>query len=184
MYLGEQDAIVFYRNWLRLLEFTNQRYQIYPSLTEMVNAKMLNPQEVLQIRNKLWEDETLVEEYLQQYGKAMTMRDFELIKSWKNKLLGKFILLKHLKKYSVLMHEEMGGKLYGVMGISNSIEDMFPPARLPIYIDAVLMPFEGKIIYDSLLLPYNIDFGSGIKRGLNEDYRNIKERHGIITTLL
>ena len=22
MYLGEQDAIVFYRNWLRLLEFT------------------------------------------------------------------------------------------------------------------------------------------------------------------
>lgn len=81
MYLGEQDAIVFYRNWLRLLEFTNQRYQIYPGLTEMVNAKMLNPQEVLQIRNKLWEDETLVEEYLQQYGKTMTMREFELIKS-------------------------------------------------------------------------------------------------------
>jgi hypothetical protein len=184
MYLGEQDARVFYKSWLGLLEFTNQRYQIYPGLTEMVNAEMLNPQEVLQIRNKLWEDETILEEYLQQYGKALTIREFELIKSWKNKVLGRFILLKYLKKYSVFMQEDMGGKLFGVLGIHNPIEDMFPPARLPIYVDAVLMPFEGKIIYDSLLVPYNLHFGSGIKRRFNEDYRSIKERSGIITTLI
>ena len=183
MYLGEQDAIVFYKCWLKLLEFTNRRYQIIPGLTEMVNATMLNPEEVLQIRNKLWEDETLIEEYIQQHGKALTIREFELIKGWRNKKVGKFILLKHLKKYSVFMHEEMGEKLYGVLGISNPIEDMFPSAKLPIYVDAVLMPFEGKIIYDSLLMPYRIQFGSGIKRRFNEEYRNIKERDGIITML-
>jgi hypothetical protein len=184
MYLGEKDAMMFYKSWLGLLEFTNQRYKIYPGLTEMVNAEILNPQEVLQIRNKLWEDDTILEEYLQQYGKSLTMAEFELIKGWKNKVLGRFILLKHLKKYSVFMKEGMGGKLFGVLGLHNSIEDMFPPARLPIYVDAVLMPFEGKIIYDSLLSPYNIRFGSGIKKRFNEDYRNIKERSGIITTLV
>ncbi len=165
------------------LEFTNRRHQIIPGLTEMVNATMLNPEEVLQIRNKLWEDETLLKEYLQQHGKDMTIREFELINSWKNKLVGKFILLKHLKKYSVFMQEDMGGKLYEVLGISNPIEDIFPPTKLPIYVDAVLMPFEGKIIYDSLLMPYRIQFGSGIKKRFNENYRKIKEKGGIITML-
>lgn len=183
MYLGEQDASMFYKTWLGLLEFTNQRLQIVPELTEMKNAKVLNPQEVLQIRNKLLENENLLEEYLHQYGTALTVREFELIKSWKNKVAGKFILFKHLKKYSVFMHGEKGGKLFGVLGISNPIKDMFPPERLPIYVDAVLMPYEGKIIYDSLLMPYNISFGSGAKKGFNEDYRNLKEKHGIITML-
>jgi hypothetical protein len=184
MYLGDQDAIVFYQCFLKVLEFTNQRYQVIPGLTEMVNAKMLNPQEVQHIRDKLWEDETLLEDYLQQCGKALTMREFELIKGWKNKVIGKFILLKHLKKYSVFMNAEMGGKLYGVLGISNPIEDMFPPVELPIYVDAVLIPFEGKIIFDSFLLPFRFQFGSDIKKGFNEQYRNIKAKDGIITMLV
>ncbi|MHB8124952.1 MAG: hypothetical protein ACYDEJ_04785 [Desulfitobacteriaceae bacterium] len=183
MYLGEQDAILFYKSWMMVLEFINQKYQVIPGLTKMVNATMLNPQEVLQIRNKLWDDETLLEEYIHLYGKSLTIREFELIKSWKNKLVGRFILLKHLKKYSVFMQEDMGGKLYGVLGISNPIGDMFPPAKLPIYVDAVLMPFEGKIIYDSFLIAYRIQFGSNIKRRFREDYRKIKEKDGIITML-
>lgn len=183
MYLSEQDASMFYKTWLGLLEFINQMHQIVPGLTDMKNATSLNPQEVYQIRNKLWEDENLIDEYLQQYGSALSTRETELIRSWKNKLAGKFIICKHLKKYSVFMDTEKGGNLYGVLGISNPIEDMFPSERLPIYVDAVLIPFEGKIIYDSFLLPYNMSFGSGIKKGLKEDYRYKKEKHGIITSL-
>lgn len=85
MYLNEQNTSVFYKTWLGLLEFINQRLQIVPGLTEMKNAKALNPQEVLQIRNKLWEHVNLIEEYLQQNRIALNTREFELIKSWKDK---------------------------------------------------------------------------------------------------
>ncbi|WP_210406540.1 hypothetical protein, partial [Escherichia coli] len=73
--------------------------------------------------------------------------------------------------------------LYGVKGISNPIEDMFPSSSLPLYVDATLIPFAGKIIYDSLIVPYHIRFGAGIKKSVNEDYRNLKHTYGIITIL-
>jgi hypothetical protein len=50
-------------------------------------------------------------------------------------------------------------------------------------VDAVLLPFEDKIIYDSLLSPYSVSFGGGIRRGLNDDYRHVQEHGGINTTL-
>jgi hypothetical protein len=50
-------------------------------------------------------------------------------------------------------------------------------------VDTVLLPFEDKIIYDSLLRPYSVSFGSGIRRGLNNDYRRVQEQGGVITTL-
>jgi hypothetical protein len=40
-----------------------------------------------------------------------------------------------------------------------------------------------QIIYDSLLVPYSVSFGSGIRRSLNEDYRQAQERDGVITSL-
>ena len=74
-------------------------------------------------------------------------------------------------------------KLYGVVGLSNPIEDMFHKSILPVQVKAVLVPFEGKVIYDSIILPYNISFGPGIKRRFNEQYKSYKEKYGIFTTL-
>ena len=60
---------------------------------------------------------------------------------------------------------------------------MFPSFILPILVNAILIPFEDKIIYDSLLVPYNVSFGCGAKKGFNEEYREIKDKFGIITSL-
>ncbi len=50
-------------------------------------------------------------------------------------------------------------------------------------VDAVLLPFEDRIIYDSLLMPYRLMFGAGIRRSLNEAYRRVQEQGGVTTTL-
>ena len=55
---------------------------------------------------------------------------------------------------------------------------------LPVLAQAVLLPFEDLIIYDSLLTSYSVFFGPHIRRRLADDERNAKEREGIITTLL
>ena len=54
---------------------------------------------------------------------------------------------------------------------------------LPVYVQAVLLPFENQIIYDGLLQSYAVVFGPGIRARLNEEYRNAREREGVITTL-
>ena len=71
---------------------------------------------------------------------------------------------------------------YGVLGLVNPIEEFVGP-NLPIYVSTVLLPLEGKIIYDGLIVPYNVFFGGGIGRDLNDSYRNVQERRGIITSL-
>jgi hypothetical protein len=48
----------------------------------------------------------------------------------------------------------------------------------------VLLPFGDRIIYDSLIAPYNVHFGPGIRRDLEQKYRDAKERGAIITSLL
>jgi hypothetical protein len=39
------------------------------------------------------------------------------------------------------------------------------------------------IIYDGLMNSYNISLGPGIRRNLNQDFKEAKARHGIITSL-
>lgn len=45
------------------------------------------------------------------------------------------------------------------------------------------MPFKGQIIYDGLLIPYNILFGGGIKAELKEEYLAAKQNGRILETL-
>lgn len=180
MYLADYEAKTFYKLWLGLLEYTNQKYHVAPQIKEMVHAETLNPQELVPIKNKLWEDKLLIDEYLEEHKSFLSSREIELITNWKRHVGGRFVIIKHLKKYSVFMDQKNGGKLFGVVGISNPIQEMY---QLPVYVDAVLLPFNGRIIYDSLMISYNVSFGSGIKAGFNDDYRRIKNIYGIIAEL-
>lgn len=107
-------------------------------------------------------------------------RELSLVASWNKRIAGDFLIYKHLKKYTVFMGN---GALYGVVGIVSPIEKLFPSFALPRYSRVVLLPFEGKIIYDSLIGTYNITYGSGIRKRFNEEYRELKNIAGVITSL-
>ena len=68
------------------------------------------------------------------------------------------------------------------MALADPFEELVGP-YLPRLIHAVLLPFKDKIIYDGLLSGHNITFGGGVKRRLNEEYREAKDAFGIITSL-
>jgi hypothetical protein len=52
-----------------------------------------------------------------------------------------------------------------------------------VFTETVLLPFKDTIIYDGLLNSYNISFGPGYRRDLNETYKEAKQRIGIVTSL-
>jgi hypothetical protein len=80
------------------------------------------------------------------------------------------------------LSEDGPARAYAVLGLVSPIEEIIGP-YLPVFVKAVLLPYEGKIIYDSLLSAYNVIFGSGYRRDLNDSYRRVQEHEGIITTL-
>ncbi len=59
---------------------------------------------------------------------------------------------------------------YGARGIYTPLEAMFP--YVPIFVEAVLIPFRDMIISDGLLqsFPVQIRFGAGARRAFNEQY--------------
>ena len=71
---------------------------------------------------------------------------------------------------------------YGVLAFSEPFQELIGP-KLPIMVEAVLLPFKGMIVYDGMMSAYKISFGPGIRRSLNESFKEAKLRHGIVTSL-
>lgn len=96
-----------------------------------------------------------------------------------NKVTGTFFILRHLKKYSIWIDES--DSVYGVVGISEPVGETLSMFRCPMAVKAVLIPFKNQLIYDSLLVPYNVHFGGNIRKQLNEVYAAARESKSILT---
>jgi len=73
-------------------------------------------------------------------------------------------------------------KAYGILGLMSELEDVVG-TQLPVMVDAVFLPFNGKIVYDGLSHSCRISFGGGIRRSMANDCQEAKARFGIITYL-
>ena len=71
---------------------------------------------------------------------------------------------------------------FGVLALSQPFEDLIGP-DLPVMTETVLLPFKDKIIYDGLMSSYRISLGPGMRRLLNENYKETKAKLGIVTVL-
>lgn len=180
MNLNDTDIKRFYHIWFNILEYVNENFNIVPELKNIHSMKNVNPQDIQPIRERLWRDDSILDDIVNKNPFNLSISDLNIVESWKYRISDKFIIMKHLKKYTVMMGNK---RLYGVLGIVTPLCEMFPTYRIPLFVEAVLIPFEGKIIYDSILAPYNITFGSGSRRGFNDEYREIKNKFGIINTL-
>lgn len=67
-----------------------------------------------------------------------------------------------------------------MLALHQNFDELTHRSRLPMYVQTVLLPFQGKIIYDGLFQAHNIYFGSGIKRELKESYMAAKQNNRII----
>jgi hypothetical protein len=182
MHLPAHDVERFYRIWFPLLHYVNQRRHLAEHFPSTWGNASVEPSAAVKLRDALWADDSLREVFIAENPAQLSPVDLALVASWKYRVAGSFFVIRYLKKYTVFLLGEKPIQAYAVLGLVSPIEEIIGP-YLPIYVKAVLLPFEGKIIYDSLLIPYNISFGGGYRRDLNADYRYIQEHEGIITAL-
>lgn len=182
--LSPQENKRFYRIWFILLHWVNEQLHSVPWLPAEPPDGSVSPEQATLVRDALWADDLLRTRFIAENPFQLSEEDLALVESWQHRLTGNFFVVRELKHYTVLLTDNVPhARAYGVVGRTNSVaETMILP--LPVYIQAVLLPFEGRIIYDGLLTSYNVYFGSGIRRSLQEAYRNAKEREGILTSLL
>ena len=184
MSLSNEDAALFYKLWLGLIGYVNETYQIAPDLGEPTSPAGVDVRKLYPVKEKLWENPEVIDAYISA-NEALTDEDREILAGWKeHHISGRFLIMKHLKNYSVLMPfgDKKESRLYGVIGIISPLSECVPNP-LPCLASMVLLPFKGRIIYDSIIGSSNIHFGPGIRGDLNETYKEGKARFGIATSL-
>ena len=181
--LQPEDRREFFGIWLGLLAFVNEKYELIKRFGHPKTPVGIKPETILKIKEKLWQDVKIIDEYIES-AKDLSEEKTQILTSWKNSIPGHFYIIKHLKNYTVFLHErENESFLYGIQGISNPISDLFPPEILPMMTETVIMPFKDKIIYDTIFQTYNASIGPNMRGNLNFQYSETKKNRGIITGL-
>jgi hypothetical protein len=166
MILADDDAALFYRASGALLTWVNDRRRVVPSSERPTPEQPLDGERAVQIRDVLWADDDLREQFLVEGAGVLAAAERELIASWKHRVSGTFVFYNHLSGHSTFM----GDAACGVRGIYTPLSVMFP--SVPIYVTAVLMPFRDVIIIDGLVTApsVQISFGPGVRRMFKEQY--------------
>jgi hypothetical protein len=176
----------FYHIWFALLHYVNIQRRLapdFPATWEEATEEGSMPLEFVQaLRDTLWAEDALREQFIADNPAGLPTADLALVASWQYRVAGPFYIFRYLKKHTLFLSATSPVQAYGVLGLVSPIEEIVGPV-LPVYVEAVLLPFGQRIIYDSLLAPYNIYFGPGIRRDLQQSYRDLLERHGVITSL-
>lgn len=182
MRLSKDDSALFYSLFFPLLEYVNKKYKVNRKVKMIVNAKSLNPNAVKEIADKVWEDVSIIDDYLLASTNLCEAHK-EILRSWKRRVSGQFILERHLKGGSIFIFNE-NALVFKVSGIVSSWDEMFPREYLPVVMEATLIPFKEVIITDGLVLPYNVAIGQNMKERFKEIYMSAKNSNEIISKIL
>lgn len=183
MRLSPQNLVRFYHIWFALLNYVNAQLHLDLDFPEAAGSMPISTQVIQQLRDTLWEHDNLRERFVADNPAQLAAEDLAIVASWRYRVVGRFSIVRHLKKYTIFLSHATPAHVYGVLGLKSTIEDILPMPP-PLYAEAILLPFEHQIIYDTLLTPYNIILGPGIRSGINDQSRTLQEREGIITSLL
>jgi len=181
MKLSQEDTNLFYKLMWGMQFYLNQQLQVRPNIHSAQEYASLPMSDKAAVRDALWKNPKLIDAYLDLNPDHLSAEEQEIIRQWEQFIADTFHIFRFLKNYTIFVGKH--SQVYGVVGLNSNLADLFIGRPLPILVEAVLLPFKGQIIYDGLLKPHNIFFGSGIRSDLNEMYMVAKQNGRIITTL-
>lgn len=183
MLLEPQDVELFFRLHRTLMFFVNQRLKAVPNKVATPEEFAALPPEVrLKVRDALTASPHLIEFFADENPANFKDDELGIVRSWRHLVTGRFYVFRELKKFTVFLTTTDPAVAYGVLALSQPFEDLIGP-HLPALTQTVLLPFRGVIVYDGLMTGYRITFGPGVRRSLNESFKDAKARHGIVTSL-
>ena len=180
--LTSDECRLFYETWYGLMGYVNKRKSVISAEIKPEYPNALSDMIIHKVREVLWENPELIDEYISET--SLAQEKIGILKLWRtNYKKGMFFILEYQPDYAVAIAPNGQGedRLYGIKGISSSIANILS-RDLPIQAETVLLPFKGKIVYDSFLSTMSISYGEGAKTLFRKMYDNAI-KYGIITSL-
>ncbi|MFW5669693.1 MAG: hypothetical protein ACOCM4_10685 [Acetivibrio ethanolgignens] len=180
MVLTEVQAKLFYDLWIPLLDFVNRKYKLCKDFYGMDSPKGLPLDVVRNISGKLWENTSVIDEYISKNVQNMSEEHISIVRGWKKVVHGKFVVERHLKNGSILVSCDEDGSVYRVRGIYSSWRELLGTLPMPQIVETSLIPFQDVIIHDGIVMPYGVFLGKNMADQARHMYMNAKEQKRII----
>ena len=180
MKLMTEEAELFFDLMWSLQFFINRELKIFTKIKSCKEYSELPQEDKQVLREKIYEQPELIDKYVASNPDRLDDNHLSIVKQWKNFIKGDFYIQRYLKNQAIFIS---GDNVYGILGLHDAFDNLFPANYLPRYVKTVLLPFQGRIVYDGLMQVYKVSFGGGIKRSLSEAYMQAKQNNKIITTL-
>lgn len=182
MLLSREDSELVFKLHSVLMQFVMEQVQA-PGLPASAMAYLSLPAEQRQKVVKAFVGRLdLIDAFVADNPARLSEEELGIVSSWRDLVSGRFIALRQLRKYMVLLACDEKSTAYGVTGLVDPMDQVIR-TPLPAMIETVLLPFRGKIIYDGLVSLFNVTFGPGTRRRFEEDFQAAKANKGIITSL-
>ena len=181
MLLPPEEASLFISLYSSLIGFAADRLGGIAGIVDVETFLHASNEARAKARDKLLSNITLIDDFVHINPYQFPERELSNLLKLQHYISGQFFIERDLKNYTIFLKDDDPPKAYGVLGLTEEINEMLP-YPLPVFVSAVLLPWKGQIICDGLILTYNVILGGGIKRNLKDTYRQVKEL-GIITSL-
>ena len=184
MKLSYEDAAQFYQLMQALQFFVNQQRNILPHCVSLDDYIAAPPDEQVKVRNALYENTHLFDAFVAENPAQLSADELDIVRGWKGFVPGSFLIERYLKKATIFIGVDHAADVYGVLGLTETLEEMLYGRRLPIMITkSVLLPFKDRIVHDGFFELHNVFFGAGTRRELKESYMTAKQQGRILWTL-
>ncbi len=178
MLLPPTDTTRFFRLYWGLNAYVNQQLAIIPKQFTADSFRNIPIEQLAAVRDVLIANLELLDRYLAEDPHHLSPEDRDAISNWRLQRAGQFIVVRHLKKYSVFLDDKPPGHLYGVVGLHSPIHEMLEQ-KPPMLVRTVLLPFCGAIVTDGLMSSTPVHLGRNIQEDIRQHYNRIKLRAGI-----
>ena len=179
MKLPAEDAELFYKLYHSLWFYVNMKLKLIDDINSPNEFFGCSLQEIIKIREELFKNPQLIDSFIDTNPMKFSPDELEIIKSWKNFIKEKLLIFRYLKNYTIFLDINNPPKAYGVLALRSYFDEIIE-SKLPIIVDAILLPFKDSIIYDGILSNYPIIFGRNKRNEFNDIYQEAKFRYGII----
>ncbi|MDZ7721803.1 MAG: hypothetical protein U5R06_02995 [candidate division KSB1 bacterium] len=181
MKLSENDARLFFQLMLPLQYYISQTQDLIDGVESFDDFLDTTQLQKVVVRDWLFEHIDIIDEFAAENPFGFGEEEVSIIRSWKQFISGEFFVERLLKKYAVFIKDE---RVYAVLALGEPFETILQGKPLPVYLQTVLLPFKGRIVYDGVVKPYGMSFGGQIKQVLKKTYMREKENGLIITDLM
>jgi len=181
--MEKKDIDLFYKMYKPLLVYANKKAGILKELNEPKDMDMgkIDGKYMLEVRDYIYDHPEIIESFAEENHENFSDEEIVIIKGWNNFVKKEFYIIEHLKEHTTFFDASKDGKIYGVLGLYSPLE--YVVAYTPCIVEAVLLPFKGHIIYDGLIVPYNITFGPTMRKDLMHGYNESKAKFRITTSI-